>query len=344
MSEPERPDQGQPNPEPRPHESGYADDEPPTEGFFGSANTAVTDDLGAAEESQSEVPEQRRASLRADAWHQLRRRPMFWFAIVIIAVFVTMALVPWLFADPDAVSQQAGACQLARSLQPPSSEFWFGTDQQGCDVYARTIYGARASITVGVLVTLGVSVIGVIIGTTAGYFGGWADSVLSRIVDIFFALPLFLAGLIFLSVLQLPGIWGVVIAMTLFGWTQIARIARSSVISTKSMDYVQAARALGASNDRIIRHHVLPNSLTPVIVVAMISLGGFITAEATFSFLGIGVQPPTISWGVMIAEAQTVFVSAPWTLLFPAGALLLTVLSFILLGDAVRDALDPKLQ
>jgi len=107
---------------------------------------------------------------------------------------------------------------------------------------------------------------------------------------------------------------------------------------------VQAARALGASNDRIIRHHVLPNSLTPVIVVAMISLGGFITAEATFSFLGIGVQPPTISWGVMIAEAQTVFVSAPWTLLFPAGALLLTVLSFILLGDAVRDALDPKLQ
>lgn len=181
-------------------------------------------------------------------------------------------------------------------------------------------------------------------GGLAGFFGGWWDALLSRIADIFFGIPIILGGLVFLSVITSGSVWPVIGFIVLLGWPQISRIARGSVVSAKQNDYVQAARALGASNSRILLRHIAPNAVAPVIVVATIALGTYITLEATLSFLGVGLKPPTVSWGIDISAASTQIRNAPHMLLWPAGALSLTVLAFIMLGDAVRDALDPKLR
>ena len=165
---------------------------------------------------------------------------------------------------------------------------------------------------------------------------------LSRIVDIFFGLPLLLGGIVILTAISFPSSWGVVFVLVVLGWVSSARLVRSTTIEAKNQDYVMAARALGASNSRIMWRHVLPNAVGPAIVVAVIGLGVYIGAEATFSYLGLGLRDPDFSWGTMIADAQSVFFQAPWTLLFPAGALTITILAFILMGDAVSDALDPK--
>ncbi len=287
-------------------------------------------------------------SLWANAWIELRRNPMFWISAFLIVLFVTMAAFPQLFTDKDPYYADL---RLAR--QPPSSEAWFGYDTQGYDVYARTIYGARASILVGVLTTLFTLVFGSAMGIVAGFFGGGVDAVLSRIGDIFFAIPLLLGGILVLftfpSDLETPYlvvVLKVVIAMAIVGWPNLARLMRSSVLQVKPNDYVQAARALGARPSRIILSHILPNSLAPVIVVSTINLGAFIAVEATLSFLGIGLQPPTVSWGLSISQASGIGLIqiAPHMLLFPSLFLVLTVLAFIMLGDAIRDALDPKLR
>jgi len=297
-------------------------------------NPLPTDDIG------------KPRSLWQDAWADLRRNPLFIIGTVLVVVFIVMAAFPQLFTSID-----PRACQLTNSRQPPSSEAWFGYDLQGCDVYARTVYGARASIIVGIATTVAAMVIGGLIGIVAGFFGGWIDGVASRITDVFLALPLILGGILFLVAFPSPAgtpelvvIGKVVFVLTILGWTQLARIMRSSVIQVKNQDYVQAARALGASSTRIIRRHVLTNSLAPVIVVGMISLGAFISAEATLSFLGIGLQPPVISWGIAINDAATYVRTSPHMLFFPALFLSVTVFAFIMLGDAVRDALDPKLR
>ncbi|MCH9817271.1 MAG: ABC transporter permease [Actinomycetia bacterium] len=280
--------------------------------------------------------------LLGDAWLELRRSPMFWISAILIALVLLLVLVPGLVADAEKTSSLTGGCQLSDSLQAPSAEHWFGTDQQGCDVFALTVFGARPSVTVGVIGVVTTTLIGVVIGLTAGYFGRWVDAVLSRIVDVFYGLPLILGGIVLLTAVRLPGIWGVVLVLTLLGWVPAARLVRSTTIEGKNQDYTLAARALGASDGRIMFRHILPNAIGPSIVLAVISLGAFIAVEATFSFLGLGIQPPVFSWGTMISDAQSVFFAAPWTLLFPAAFLSMTVLAFILLGDAVRDALDPK--
>jgi oligopeptide transport system permease protein len=191
--------------------------------------------------------------------------------------------------------------------------------------------------------------IGVALGTLAGYYGGWLDAIVSRITDIFFAIPLLLGGILFMSVKPnnqdtpyLVVVGKVVIVLAIFGWPGIARLMRSSVMQVKPNDYVQAARALGATPWRIIRAHVLPNAMAPVIVVSTINLGVFIAVEATLSFLGIGLTPPAISWGVAISDALVGLRTTPHMLLFPSLFLSLAVLAFIMLGDAVRDAFDPK--
>lgn len=289
----------------------------------------------------------RSRSLTQDAFADLLRRPMFWVAAALICIFLLMAIVPSLFT-----SASPTACDLAVSRKPPGTNgALFGYDLQGCDVYSRAVYGARASIVVGVVATLLTMIIGIIVGTAAGYFGGWVDAVLSRVTDIFFAIPLLLGAILILTAFpksdtssQWAEIGKVVLALTILGWTSMTRIMRSSVIQVRNADYVVAARALGAGNGRIIRRHVLPNSLTAVIVVATIALGGFIGAEATLSFLGIGLQPPVISWGQMINEAAKYIRVAPHMLFFPSLFLSLTVLAFIMLGDVVRDAFDPKLR
>lgn len=296
------------------------------------------DRLGAIEVQADE----RHATLLGDAWRELRVNPVFWISSVMILLFLSVAAFPSVFSSIDAYDP--AQCQLSGSLDKPSSEHWFGRDFQGCDVYANVIYGTRNSLSVGFIVVFLTFLIGTPLGAIAGFFGGFFDTAISRVLDVFNGIPYFLAGLIILTVLRLPGIWGVVLALTLFGWMSVARIGRSAVISVKDSDFVSAARSLGASRMRVLLRHVMPNAIAPVIVVTTISLGSAIAAESTYSFLGIGVQPPTISWGIQIADARNFWGTARHILLFPAGALSLAVLSFILLGEAVRDALDPKLR
>ncbi|MFF2927023.1 ABC transporter permease [Streptomyces celluloflavus] len=278
-------------------------------------------------------------SLWGDAWRDLRRNPIFYISAVLILFLIVISLWPSLLTGTSPY-----ACDLAHSKQGPIAGHPFGFNTQGCDVYARTVYGARASVTVGICTTVLAAVIGCLFGGLAGFFGGWWDSLLSRIGDIFFGIPILLGGIVFLSVIRGGSVFTVVLLMAILGWPQIARIARSAVITAKQQDYVQAARALGAGTPRMLLRHIAPNALAPVIVVATIALGTYISLEATLSFLGVGLKPPTVSWGIDISSAATEIRNAPHMLLYPAGALSLTVLAFIMLGDAVRDALDPKLR
>ena len=285
-------------------------------------------------------------SLTSDALHDLRRNPVFIISAVIIVILVVMATFPGLFTNKD-----PSFCDLNLSRQGPSADAWFGYDVQGCDVYARTIYGARASILVGLVTTTAVIIIGGLLGMIAGFYGGLTDGVLSRIIDIFFGIPLLLGGILVLTSFpsdqQTPELWTITkvsLALAILAWTSLARIMRSTVIQVKQADYVNAARALGGGAPRILRKHVVPNALAPTIVYATIVFGIFIATEATLSYLGIGLVPPVISWGVAINSASNFIRQSPHMLLFPGMFLCLTVLAFIMMGDAVRDAFDPRLR
>ena len=279
------------------------------------------------------------SSMWGEAWKRLRRRPLFWFAATIIFFAIMISLFPSLFT-----SQDPRYCELSRSLGGP--ELWshpFGFDKQGCDIYSRVIYGARASVSVGVLTTIAVVIIGGTIGAIAGYIGGWIDSLLSRITDVFFAIPLLLAAIVFMQMFkESRSIAMVVVVLSTFAWTSIARITRGSVMSAKNEEFVTAARATGASRGRILMSHIIPNSMAPIIVYATVALGTFIVSEASLSFMGIGLPTTVVSWGADISTAKDQLSDAPMVLFYPATALALTVLSFIMMGDAVREALDPK--
>ncbi|MCG7260300.1 ABC transporter permease [Corynebacterium aurimucosum] len=273
-----------------------------------------------------------------EAWRYLRRRPLFWIAAVMILVAILLAIAPGLFTSTD-----PRLCELSKSLDPAEAGHPFGFNRQGCDIYARVIYGARASVAVGVLTTILVVVLGSLIGAIAGFFGGWIDSVLSRITDIFFAIPLVLAAIVVMQMFkEHRTIVTVVLVLGLFGWVSIARITRGAVVSIKNEEFVQSARSIGASSWRILFSHILPNAAAPIISYATVALGTYIVAEATLSFLGIGLPSTFVSWGGDISDAQASLRVAPAVLFYPAGALGLTVLSFIMMGDVVRDALDPK--
>ncbi|MEJ5997134.1 ABC transporter permease [Corynebacterium sp. H130] len=278
------------------------------------------------------------SSMWGEAWRQLRKRPLFWVSAALIFTAVLLALLPQLFTTTD-----PAMCELGKSLGGPESGHPFGFDRQGCDIYSRMIYGARASVSVGVLTTLLVVLIGTTIGALAGYFGGILDTLLSRVTDIFYAIPLVLAAIVVMQMFkEHRTIFTVVVVLALFGWTNIARITRGAVMSVKNEEFVTAARAVGASRWKILTSHVLPNAAAPIIVYATVALGTFIVAEATLSFLGIGLPPNIVSWGGDISKAQASLRTEPMVLFWPASALALTVLSFIMMGDVVRDALDPK--
>lgn len=318
------------------------------EGAIAGTGMGGAMDLGASEAATLERtpggpegtgPAGRPRSLWSDAWRDLRRNPVFLISAVVILFLVLISVWPSAIASGSPLT-----CDLAKAQDGPGPGAPFGYDGQGCNVYTRTVYGARTSVTVGVLATLGVGVLGSVLGALAGYFGGVWDSILSRITDIFFAIPVVLGGLVLLSVVTSNTVWPVIGFMVLLGWPQIGRIARGSVITAKQNDYVQAARALGASDSRILLRHIAPNAVAPVIVVATIALGTYIALEATLSYLGVGLKPPSVSWGIDISAASPYIRNAPHALLWPSGALAITVLAFIMLGDAVRDALDPKLR
>lgn len=286
-----------------------------------------------------DVTDARQNSLWSDAWGQLRRNPLFWVGVVLGVFFLLMALFPSFFArgaDPR-------DCSLTNSKGTPSAEHWFGFDQQGCDYLANVVYGARNSLIIGTLAVLVILVLGVMVGALAGFLGGWIDGILSRLTDIFYALPLILGALVILRTGVLGrGVVAVAIALAAFGWMTAMRLVRSQVIAVKSSDYVSAARAMGASNSRILVRHILPNAVAPVLVYTTITIGVLIAAEATLTFLGVGLQRPAISWGLQIDAGQSLLRTAPHLVLFPSAILTLTVMAFILLGDALRDALDPR--
>ncbi|WP_419997574.1 ABC transporter permease [Streptomyces boninensis] len=284
-------------------------------------------------------------SLWSDAWRDLRRNPYFLVSAVLIVLLLTITAFPGWFTSVgprefDLKNHYLTEPEWGHFFQPD----WFGYDKQGQSIYSRVIYGTRASVLVGVSVTAIVVLFGGIVGLVAGYFGGWVDSVLSRLIDIFFGIPFLLGTMVIMQSVTDRKWWMVSLALAFLGWTQVARVMRGSVITVKQSDYVQAAKALGASTWRIMLKHVLPNAVAPVIVVATIALGTYITAEATLSYLGLGLSAPSVSWGGDISVGADNLRNAPHTLMIPSAMLSICVLAFIMLGEAVRNALDPKLR
>jgi ABC-type dipeptide/oligopeptide/nickel transport system permease subunit len=281
----------------------------------------------------------RSASLWSDAWGELRRSPLFLLSALIVAVVIVMAFFPSLFTDTN-----PRACSLSNSLGRPQPGHPFGYDLLGCDYYAQTIYGARASIAIGFLSVAVAATIAIVGGSITGYYGGGIDAVIARFADVFFAIPTVLGGIVILSALPNRGIPQVSLVLIVLGWPTMLRLMRSQVLSVKEADYVQAARALGAGDLRILQRHILPNAIAPVVVYATIYIGVIIGAEATLSFLGVGLQLPAISWGLMLSDAQSRILQAPHLLFFPGVFLCVTILAFLLMGDKLRDALDPRLR
>jgi oligopeptide transport system permease protein len=282
---------------------------------------------------------ERRSNLWLDAWRDLYKRPLFYVAVTIVLLISTMAIFPGWFTDVPPNNE----CFLSNSNAGPEAGHPLGFTRQGCDVYARVVWGARTSLLVGILTVVITAVIGIPMGAIAGYFGGKLDSVLSRIGDIFFSVPYFLAAVVVMTVLaDYRNVFVIALAIGGFSWAVLARLLRAEILQVKNREYIAASRAVGRSKMSTLLGHALPNSLTPVIVTLTISLGAAIVAEATLSFLGIGLGSSTMSWGNDISNAQTTIRTAPMALVYPSIALTTTVLAFIILGELVRDALDPK--
>jgi ABC-type dipeptide/oligopeptide/nickel transport system permease subunit len=272
------------------------------------------------------------------ATEHLRRDGRAWFGVLVILFILVAAIAAPLVArhDPTAID-------LTNQLQRPSGAHWLGTDIQGRDVWARLIYGARISLSVG-LVSQGIALaLGLVLGLIAGYYGRWIDEIVMRLADVTLAFPTLLLLIALIAALQ-PSLTVVFLTIGLVGWAGMARLVRGQVLVVRELEYVQAMRALGARSPRIIARHVLPAVIAPVLIAATLGIAAAIMAEASLSFLGLGVQPPTPSWGAMIADGRDLsqLRGAPWTSLFPGLAIGMTVLGFNLLGDALRDALDPR--
>ncbi|SDP01677.1 peptide/nickel transport system permease protein [Pedococcus dokdonensis] len=279
------------------------------------------------------------------AWQRLRRDRVAMVSLVVIGLIVLMALVAPLFAvvTGHPVNEQYRQTGLTPDGLPrgPSSEFWLGTDDLGRDILVRIAYGARISLLVGVAATLLTVAIGVVIGLAAGFLGGLVDTVLARLIDVVLSVPFLLVAIALVSITG-PSLLVTVLVIGFFSWASVARIVRGQVLSMREREFVEAARSLGASNGRIMFVDILPNVLAPVIVYASLLIPVVIVVEATLSFLGLGLAPPTADWGGMISEAQTYYTTAWWFVVFPGAALLVTTLAFNLLGDGIRDAFDPR--
>jgi ABC-type dipeptide/oligopeptide/nickel transport system permease subunit len=261
-----------------------------------------------------------------------------WFGGGTIALLAVMALAAPLVAGHDPFG-----IDLINSLQPPSAQHWFGTDIQGRDVWARLVYGARVSLSVGII-SQGIALtLGVILGLLAGYYGRWVDEIVMRLADVTLAFPTLLLLIALVAALQ-PSLTVVFATIGLVGWAGMARLVRGQVLVVRELEFVQAERALGARDLRILIQHILPSVVAPVVIAATLGVAGAIMAESSLSFLGLGVQPPTPSWGSMIADGRDLYQlrHAPWTSVFPGLAIGAAVLGFNLLGDALRDALDPR--
>ena len=279
-----------------------------------------------------------RSSLYIDAWKRLKKNKLAIIGLAIVLFLIFLAI----FAPFLAPYEPNSRIKEDSSLGPSRTHF-FGTDLLGRDIFSRVIYGSRISIEVGII-AVGISmVLGLFLGALAGYFGRWPDAIIMRVADIFFAFPYILGAIAIMTILG-SGIVNIFIAIGVLGWAYFARIFRGSILSIKNKEYIEAARALGASNTRIIIKHIFPNAIAPIIVFATMNVGTAIIVEASLSFLGIGVQPPTPAWGKMLSESLNFIDIAPLMMLFPGLAIVITVLGFVLLGDGLRDAFDPKMK
>lgn len=284
-------------------------------------------------------------TLWGDAFKRLRKNRLAMFAIVWILIVVVIAVtadlwVPSVLGDPNASDT---ATMVMNSRLAPSLQHPFGTDTLGRDVLSRVIYGARISLTVGIVATGISTAIGLVMGALAAYYGGIWDTIIMRLADIFLAFPYTLFVIAMIAVIG-NGIQNVFIAIGILGWPSIARVFRSAILSVKESDYVDAARSMGASDARIIARHIFPNSVASIVVYATMNIGGAILTESALSFLGLGVVPPDPSWGTLIQEGQKYLQTEPWLMIMPGIAILTTVLAFTLLGDGLRDALDVKMK
>jgi len=266
-----------------------------------------------------------------------RYNPLATAGVIMVTIFVLFAVfAPWLAPyDPAYIN-------LPARLIGPTSAHWFGTDELGRDIFSRIIYGARISMLVGISVVTASLTLGLIVGCIAGYYGGRVDRFVNVIVmNAFLSFPGILLAIAFVAFLG-PGIFNLILALSIGGWVGYARLVRAQVLATREREFVEAARALGASDWRIVTRHILPNMIQPVIVQGAIGMAGAVLAEATMSFLGLGVPPPTASWGSMLNDGRAHLFDAPHLVLFPAAAVMIAVLSFNFIGDALRDYLDPR--
>jgi peptide/nickel transport system permease protein len=275
------------------------------------------------------------AKPRRPVW---RRSPLTVAGLFLIAFLALIAVLAPVIAPADPIKQV-----LSTRLKPPSAAHWLGTDQLGRDVLSRMMYGARISLIIGIVVVGLAATSGTLVGLIAGYAGGWLDEGLMRVTDVFFAFPALILAMAISGALG-PSLTNAMIAIAAVSWPVYARLVRAQVLTLREREYVEAARALGASSERIVRQHILPNSLAPLLVQASFDMGGAILSAAGLSFIGFGAQPPTAEWGVMISEGRNYIATQPWLSLFPGIAILLTVAAFNLIGDGLRDILDPRLR
>ncbi|MGQ9919799.1 MAG: oligopeptide ABC transporter permease [Desulfobacca sp.] len=276
--------------------------------------------------------------LRREFWPRFRRNRLALSGLILVVVlFLVSILAPWLAPyDPNIIDMNA-------ILMPPCSSHPMGTDSLGRDVLSRIIYGARISLKVGFVAVGLATLIGVVLGAVAGYYGGWVDNLLMRLVDLMLCFPTFFLILAVIAVLE-PSIWNIMVIIGLTSWMGVARLVRAEFLSLKGREFIQATRALGANDGRIIFRHLLPNALAPVMVSATLGVAGAILTESALSFLGLGVQPPTPSWGNILTAGKDNIEIAWWLSVFPGLAILITVLSYNLLGEGIREAIDPRLK
>jgi peptide/nickel transport system permease protein len=278
------------------------------------------------------------ASLWREGWRRFRKNKMALVGLGIVVFFILLAIFAPLLAPYDFKEQN-----LAERLQPPSSKHLFGTDDFGRDIFSRVIYGARISLWVGFFSVLGSVIVGSLLGIIAGYYGRWIDGIISRLFDIMLAFPSILLAIGIVAVLG-PSLQNALIAIAVINIPNFGRLIRSRVLSIKQEEYVMAAKAIGMSDMRILFHHILPNSMAPIIVQGTLAIATAIIEAAALGFLGLGAQPPNPEWGKMLADSKDFLTQAPWTMIFPGLAIMLTVLGFNLMGDGLRDALDPRMK
>lgn len=279
------------------------------------------------------------SNLWRDAWYDLRRRPLFWISLGFVALLLLMAVWPTLFTQvpPD------NLCHLENSNKGPTEGHLLGFTFQGCDVFSRIVHGASTSLSVGLLSTIIGSGIGWIMGTISGYYGGWVDSLLSRIGDMFFSIPYILAAVVVMTVFEkYRNVFTLSLAIGGFAWAATARVVRAEVMRVRQAEFITASKAVGRSKFSTLMAHVVPNAIAPLIVLGTLALAGGIVAESTLAFLGVGLGTETMSWGADISRAQSTLRVAPMSLIYPSIALTTAVLSFVVLGELLRDAMDPK--